>query len=226
MNSLFHALVLTSAGSSMRFKNGKKEFHLINGKSVLFHAALPFVSTEGLKAVVVTYKEGTLEQTKKALEGLPASIPLFFTPGGKTRRESVLNGLRKLNECVEDKNILVSIHDGARPFASTSLVKSCLETASVYGAAVPALKGKDTLALVEDSIIKSYIDREKTVFLQTPQVFILGEILLSHEKAAKEGRDFTDDTSLFTEYGGCVHVVPGEAENTKITFPEDMEKYR
>lgn len=226
MKSPEHALLLTSAGSSVRFKNGKKEFHLINGKSVLLHAAQAFVNCEGLKAIVVTYKEGTLEQTKNALEGLPSSVPLYFTPGGETRRASVLNGLRKLSECVEDKNILVCIHDGARPFITPSLVCSCLKTASVYGAAVPGIKGKDTLALVEDSVIKAYIDREKTVFLQTPQVFRLSEILSAHEKAQAEGREFTDDTGLFTEYAGPVHVVPGETENTKITFPEDMEKLK
>ncbi len=229
MKSLKHALVLTSAGSSVRFKNGKKEFHLIDGKSVLLRAALPFVNC-GCLAIVVTYKEGTLDQTKKALEGLPSSVPLYFTPGGKSRRESVFNGLKKLSECLEfkneDKNILVSIHDGARPFVSEALVKSCLEKASIYGASVPAIKGKDTLALVENSVIKSYIDREKTVFLQTPQVFRLSEILLAHQKADRDGMEFTDDTSLFTAYGGVVHVVSGEVENTKITYPEDMEKFK
>lgn len=226
MKSPEHALVLTSAGSSVRFKNGKKEFHLINGKSVLLHSALAFSALPALKAVVVTYKKGTLEETKKAMEGFPSSIPLFFTEGGETRRKSVLNGLRKLSEVIDDKNILVSIHDGARPFVSSALIRACLETAEKYGASVPALRGRDTLAVVEDNVISSYIDREKTVCLQTPQVFCFKEILSCHEKAEEQGLEFTDDTGLFTAFGGRVHTVDGETENVKITFPEDMEKYK
>ena len=118
------ALVLTAAGSSLRFSSSfaegesvKKEFLKIDGHSVLYRAALPFYRTPGLAAVAVTYREGCEDETIIALEDLAdiSAIPLVFVRGGATRQESVHLALEKLAAFPVSFDY-AAIHDGARPY--------------------------------------------------------------------------------------------------------------
>ena len=99
------ALVLTAAGSSLRFNEAvsggetvKKEFLKIDGHSVLYRAAAPFFALPNLAAVVVTCKEGCEDEAIVAMEDLAdiSTIPMLFIKGGQTRQESVHLALESL----------------------------------------------------------------------------------------------------------------------------------
>ncbi|MCR4676271.1 MAG: 2-C-methyl-D-erythritol 4-phosphate cytidylyltransferase [Sphaerochaetaceae bacterium] len=222
MKSASHALILTAAGSSVRFGRGKKEFCTINGISVLLSAALPFTQIEGLKAIVVTYRKGTLKETQESLKGLDPGIPLYFAEGGSTRQGSVFNGLKELKKHIEE-DLIVSIHDGARPYITEKLAERVLDKAEECGAAVPVMKMRDTLCCVKDSVIEKYIDRSSVAAVQTPQCFRFSSILKAHEEAAADGKEYTDDTGIYSAWCGPVFAVEGEETNIKITFPGDLK---
>ncbi|MCF0237941.1 MAG: 2-C-methyl-D-erythritol 4-phosphate cytidylyltransferase [Sphaerochaetaceae bacterium] len=218
-----HALVLTAAGSSSRFSSlEKKEFSLIQNCTVLEMALKPFLEVSNLVAVVITYKEGLLEETRKAIKNvlLPQGCDLLFVKGGQTRQESVYNGLLAL----ENKNIdLVSIHDGARPFVTKKLIEKCLKGALEFDGAVPGVSMTDTLVTTNElGILVNTLDRSKVFGLQTPQVFNYKKILEAHKKASNNAESFTDDTQVFRTLGYDVLLIEGERENIKITFQKDL----
>lgn len=223
------AVIVTAAGSSSRFNNDshsniKKEFSLINGKSVLSMAILPFLSFEYVKYVVVTYRKGCLEETKKAVEGLQSDKKIFFTEGGESRRQSVLNALKTIYG-QKDQTSFVAIHDGARPFISQSLIKRTFEMAFEKGAAAPAVKLSDTLVVSDkENKISQSLDRTKLRAMQTPQIFSFPDIYLAHVKAEEAGKDYTDDTMVFSDFGKTVFLVDGDTENIKITYAGDITK--
>ena len=62
--------------------------------------------------------------------------------------------------------------------------------------------------------------------IQTPQGLRLAEGLAWHQAAAREGRSYTDDSALALASGARVLVIAGEAENFKLTLPEDCERAR
>ena len=233
--SVCHAVIVTAAGSSSRFNAGlksgsnvKKEFLKIGDESVLARSVLPFVSVEGLVAIVVTYKEGFKEETSELLKRIkfPSEIKLYLVQGGATRQESVFNALKFLSE--ENLDIrLVSIQDGARPFVSKAIIENCLETALQVGGAVPALPMSDTLVKVEKGLLCGRLDRTNVYGVQTPQTFRYPEIYQAHLAAREKTNDglvYTDDTQIFTDYGYQVAIVPGDPKNKKITYPKDLEQ--
>jgi len=59
---------------------------------------------------------------------------------------------------------------------------------------------------------------------QTPQVFRRQLLLDAHEQAASADFIGTDDASLVERMRRRVHVVPGDADNMKITWPEDLTR--
>lgn len=228
-----HGVIITAAGNSTRF-NGlnstvrKKEFLLLDDRSVLYHAALPFFSLPNLEFVVVTYGEGLRDETEVALDNLlfASPIPVQLVVGGRTRQESVLKALEAMEHYAPNISY-VMIHDGARPWVSEETIISTLAMATVFGGAAPVLDIHDAVKRVDaEGKIIGHQDRTDLVTIQTPQVFRFPEILDAHRKAAKTNRSYVDDTEIFTDYGGFVGTSSGTIENRKITVETDLPKIK
>jgi 2-C-methyl-D-erythritol 4-phosphate cytidylyltransferase len=76
----------------------------------------------------------------------------------------------------------------------------------------------DTIKVVVDGTVVSTPDRSTLVAVQTPQAFRAAALRAAHER----GGDATDDAALVEALGGRVVVVDGEADNRKITVPDDL----
>jgi 2-C-methyl-D-erythritol 4-phosphate cytidylyltransferase/2-C-methyl-D-erythritol 4-phosphate cytidylyltransferase/2-C-methyl-D-erythritol 2,4-cyclodiphosphate synthase len=119
------------------------------------------------------------------------------------------------------------IYDGARPFVSEELIRTTLTAAQQFGAAVPGLTPIDSQKEInEEGFIVRHLVRSSLCAVQTPQCFEFSKLLAAHERAALDGREYTDDTEIWGSYCGRVKVVPGEVNNIKITYPADLEKLR
>ena len=139
------------------------------------------------------------------------------TPGGPRRRDSVAAGLAALPSAATH----VLIHDAARPLASVSLarrIRDRLADGDVDGV-VPGIAVRDTLKRVTGDRVETTIDRSDLVAVQTPQGFVVEALTSAH---AAVDDDASDDGLLVERWGGTVAVVPGEATNLKITYPDDL----
>jgi len=237
------AAVICAAGSSARMGGAKKEYLPLPGVSdsltVLGAAVCAFTAVPEIRIIVIVVPEAPETGEITARNALPPEIlagspqKVRFVTGGCTRRASVFNALRAL---ATDAPNYVLIHDGARPWISTDLIKRVITGVKKYRAVIPLLPltetPKETNLPLEgfvdcDSLYPVYIKQQlKRAFIgtaQTPQAFAFPEILAAHEKAdAQEGRDYTDDAEVWAEFCGPVAVVPGETVNRKITFKEDI----
>ncbi len=139
--------------------------------------------------------------------------------GGEKRQDSVRNGL----EVVEDRDDVVVIHDGVRPFVSQGLIDRSVLEASRSGAVVPVIPLTDTVKIVgHDGLVIDTPDRNNLRFAQTPQTFRREIILEAYQNAFREGFYGTDDASLVERMGVSVKTIPGSHDNIKITTPEDI----
>jgi len=224
-----HAAIVTAAGSSDRFNENrelgvKKEYLTIGEHTVLYQSVRPFLGLPNCKAIVVTHPEGMEDQCAVALEDLLEQnfVPIILVKGGKNRQESVLSGLELLASLSLPIEY-VAIHDGARPYVSEQLIITTLATAKVYGGAVPVLPTTDAIKTIDEhGQIIGHSSRQKTVGVQTPQIFRYPEILEAHRQAAKTARTYIDDTEIFTDYDRRVGICEGERTNTKITYLSDI----
>lgn len=229
-----HAVIVTAAGSSQRFNEtsdvpSKKEFVKVDGHSVLYRSVKPFFDVPNLCGVYVTFKSGTENLTRAALEELATSttVPLFLIEGGRTRQESVFKALKAMfSDFGKESPEIVSIHDGARPFVTKEQIMDCIAYSKLFGGAAPGVQIRDTLVKVsEDGMIEHAIERDGAYQIQTPQSFKFPEIFNAHIDAIKNGKlDYTDDTQIFKAFGGEVAVTKGSPENKKITYASDLEE--
>ncbi len=200
---------------------------MLGGEPVLCRAIRPFLETEGLVVLVVTYRKGDLEEVREIVSRLDLrGLEVLFVEGGETRQASVFNGLNALYDRRKELDIsLVSIHDGARPFISDGqLIRACLEKADEVGGSCPCIRITDTLVRVgEDGLLCGRLSRDGVCSVQTPQTFRFPDIFQAHCQARTD-KAYTDDTEIFMDWGGKVGFVQGSAENRKITFATDLKE--
>ena len=154
----------------------------------------------------------------KELVGQAALSPnIEFVEGGATRFDSVKNGLQQVRDAE-----LVFVHDAVRCLVTPGLIKSCSETASEKGSAIPVIPVRDSMRRVDPNDQTSVIvSRENLVVVQTPQTFKKNILLSAFD--VEYSTMFTDEASVVEAAGYLIHLVPGEETNIKITFPEDLQ---
>ncbi|MDA7963849.1 bifunctional 2-C-methyl-D-erythritol 4-phosphate cytidylyltransferase/2-C-methyl-D-erythritol 2,4-cyclodiphosphate synthase [Ruegeria sp.] len=143
---------------------------------------------------------------------------LILASGGSDRAGSVRNGLQALAGHGVDK---VLVHDVARPCVSAQIIGDILSALDTHQAAAPGLAVTDALWLGDDATVTGTQDRTGLYAAQTPQGFRYEAITAAH--AAHPG-GAADDVEVARAAGLDVAIVPGDADNIKITRPEDFAR--
>lgn len=141
-----------------------------------------------------------------------------YAPGGSTRQQSVRSAL----QCLPRDCQVVLVHDGARPLASTELIRRIVSETMAHGSAIPALPVTDTIKQVADTGDVTTLDRQCLRAVQTPQGFLLERLRAAYERAGE--RQFTDDAAVMEHAGMPVHLVEGEPGNIKLTTQMDVRR--
>jgi 2-C-methyl-D-erythritol 4-phosphate cytidylyltransferase/2-C-methyl-D-erythritol 4-phosphate cytidylyltransferase/2-C-methyl-D-erythritol 2,4-cyclodiphosphate synthase len=235
------AAIITAAGSSSRMGGGgKKEYRFLGegindaeGRpiTVLGAAAGAFVANPRISLIVIATPVGVEYGQAAARAALPPSLflpgkhpPIFFVPGGPSRRASVHNALTMLSAYKPD---YVLIHDGSRPWVDGILIEKIIETVLRCRAVAPLLPLTETPKEFDESgFVTRHLRRAFVGVAQTPQGFAFHDLLHAHalaaEKESREQYEYTDDAEIWGEFVGPVAVVEGSPKNKKITFPEDL----
>ncbi len=216
------AAIIPAAGQGKRMGSPvPKQFLELAGVPILVHTVRLFLDLPEFITVVVPVAEDQIDKTGALADHFftrNQRSRLIVTPGGQTRQESVRAGLAVLPDQVN----VILVHDGARPLVSADIIQACLKNA-LQGAVIAAVEVKDTLKLVIDSRIEKTVGRQNLFQAQTPQGAQRSLFEQAFSKAEQDNFIGTDEASLFEHAGIDVTVVPGSADNIKITRSEDLK---
>ena len=201
--------IVVAGGSGARFGRPKQYEPLGNERMIDRSVTIAREVSDG---VVVVVPAADVDAETSAF----AAPTVRVVAGGSTRSESVRAGLA----AVADDATVVCVHDAARPFATAGLYRAVVH-AVMDGAdgVVPGVAVTDTIKVVAaDGCVESTLPRDRLVAVQTPQAFRASVLRAAHSS----GADGTDDAALVEDVGGRVVVVSGEADNRKVTHPDDL----
>lgn len=153
--------------------------------------------------------------------GVPPPAGLAGVPGGAVRSASVRLALAAAGE-----GDPVLVHDAARPLVSPELAERVIDAAMADGVdgALAAAPVTDTIKRVDaEFAVAQTLDRASLWAAQTPQVFRRATLERALEVPEALLAQATDDAWLVERVGGRVVVVPGTAENIKVTTLRDLE---
>ena len=222
-----------------------KQYAKIGAEAVLTHTLRAFICHPLIASVQVVIHGDDRAHYDKVLTVLAQTLPgptaLKLRPaaiGGKTRQQSVRNGLAALQvpgqvaggqaaggpTAGAAEPELVLVHDAARPFVPAALITAIISALQGHCAAIAALPLNDTLKRAgPGDMVQATIERAGLWRAQTPQGFRFCDLLAAHAAARDAGlEEFTDDAALAEWAGLAVKLIEGAAANIKLTTPEDL----
>lgn len=214
----FWALIPCAGTGSRAGAEGPKQYQSVAGQPLVRHTLAAFAAVPRLHQTLVVVAPGDDFFSARNAAFLIAGC------GGTTRAQSVLNGLDALAGQGAQEDDWVLVHDAARCLITstqiTHLIEAC-EHDPVGG--LLAHKLPDTLKRERNGRAAETLDRSDKWLAQTPQMFRLG--MLRNALAAQADSGFagvTDEASAMELAGHRPLLVPGSAQNFKVTYPEDF----
>ena len=213
------SVVVVAAGNAQRMGVDKVMMEL-GCMPVLARTLLAFQNCDAVDEIIVVTRMEKVEGVASLCKKYGITKAGKVIRGGKTRMESDLAGVSEVRSGAK----LIAVHDGARPFVTDDVIRRTVDAAAQYMSAVPVIRSTDTLKSTdENGLITGTVDRERTVRVQTPQVFNADLIKGALTKAVSDGLTLTDDCSAIEIMGIKTHTVDGDEDNIKLTTPRDIQ---
>ena len=236
--------IIVAGGTGKRMNHDvPKQFIKIGVLPVVMHTVLRFYHFDPQIKIILVLPEDYQEKWEKLCIRYDFKVPLVITEGGDTRFQSVKSGLKCITQITQikkdytddtNKDGIVAIHDGVRPFINKKILKEAYDLAKKWGNAVTSVKLKESVRVINNDpdlpaslafvqgkqASNEAVDRNNFRLIQTPQCFSLPLIKRAYEQ--QEANDITDDAGLVEKLGVKIHLIEGSYENIKITTPEDL----
>lgn len=207
--------LIPCAGSGARAgADGPKQYRLLAGRPMVMHTLAAFAAVSRITRLVVVVAPGDEFFASCAVPCLVEAC------GGASRAASVLNGLKFLLHQGAARNDWVLVHDAARCLVTPRQIEALIDACSADPVGgLLAHKLPDTLKREVDGRVAQTLDRSDKWLAQTPQMFRLGALM---DAMAQSADPVTDEASAMEAIGLRPLLVPGSAQNFKVTYPEDF----
>ena len=204
--------ILLAGGSGTRFgaDRPKQFLALSDGRTVLEHSVAAFSASPLIDRIVVVTREDYVEEVRRMLHSCPKVTDVVA--GGRERYESTGD--------------LLLFHDAVRPFVSADLIRRLIGATAGGRCVAAAMPATDTVVRADgEGRLLETLRRSELWCMQTPQCFPRRIIAEAYRIGlADPAFAPTDDCGVVRRYLPEVPIllVPGEAANIKITYPEDL----
>ena len=212
-----YALVPAAGSGSRMAASLPKQYLTLRGSTVAEHTLSRLLAFAPIQQIVVATSASDLWWPQL---GIAHHKRIRSVLGGDTRAESVLNGLRALKEVSSERD-WVLVHDMARPCVRLSDIETLLRESGPEGA-ILAAPISDTVKRADQQHILATVPRQQLWRALTPQLFPLHALHDALASALAAGADITDEASAMERAGVQPKLVPGQADNIKITVPADL----
>ena len=209
-------MIFLAGGLGKRMNNPTpKQMLLLAGKPIMMHVLEKVEEVDKIEKIVITCPKDHIDGIRQMINNHNIKKEIEYVEGGETRQDSVYNGLMAL-----EGFDTVIIHEAVRPFVSADEFKAlvdCEYENAFYGVDIPFT------VLEGNSVVTGILERDKLINVQLPQKFNYAKLLDAHNKAKEEGKQFTEDASMFYCYEeDKVKILEGTHHNIKITNPVDL----
>ncbi|MEJ7686335.1 MAG: 2-C-methyl-D-erythritol 4-phosphate cytidylyltransferase [Variovorax sp.] len=222
MNASRLFVLIPCAGSGSRAGgSGSKQYQQVAGRPMVWHTLEAFRALADRFAGIAIAVSPEDREVEAALPHFPGAGEHLLHVGAATRAATVRNGLQALRRTGAGPHDWVLVHDAARclvmPSQIEALIAAC-EHDAVGGLLAHRLA--DTLKVASpEGRVASTLTRADKWLAQTPQMFRIGMLLDALERA---GDAVTDEAGAIEAIGLAPLLVPGSAQNLKLTYLEDF----
>ncbi|OIP80899.1 2-C-methyl-D-erythritol 2,4-cyclodiphosphate synthase [Candidatus Peregrinibacteria bacterium CG22_combo_CG10-13_8_21_14_all_44_10] len=215
--------IILAAGQGWRLGAGtKKAFVKVLGKPLIYFSVAAFLDSEDIETIVVVVPKGSIKEFDEFAEEIEMNKKLIRITGADSRFGSLKKAINELDKHFSKRqlsNAKIIIHNAANPLVTLGEIKRVTETLEKYDAAGVGVPLQDTIRRVSRTKTET-LERENIWRMQTPQG-LKYKILMEGIKAAKGSP--TDDIQLAEIIGIKPKLIPGVAQNFKVTTQTDLD---
>ncbi len=213
--------VVVAAGRGERFGGATpKQYARLLGRPVLSWSLAALLASPAVDGIVVALAPGD-RRWKRLAESRDPRVQTCV--GGDRREASVSNALAALQTQARDGDWVI-VHDAARPCLRRQDLDALISaTRSDAVGGLLAVPVADTLK-ADDGLGRSLrtADRSGLWRALTPQMFRYGLLRRALAMCLERERGVTDEASAIEALGLRPRLVPGRADNIKLTTPADI----
>ncbi len=224
---IFAAILAGGTGTRMGNVEKPKQYMLLGDKPIIIHTIEKFFVNQKLEKILVLCPKTWIKPTIDLVNiHIGRSDRIVVIEGGELRNDTIMNAVRYLEENYEvDEDSILVTHDSVRPFLTHRIIEENIQCAQKYGACDTVIPASDTIVeSVDGKNISSIPNRERMYQGQTPQSFKILKLKKLYQSLTKEEKQIlTDAAKIFVIRGEEVHLVEGEVNNIKITYPYDLK---
>ena len=220
--------IILAAGFGTRIKNIDipKQYYEINGIPIIMYTVKKFVKLDCFDYIYLTVDKDYKKLMKSLLDkhiGEYSQIELV--EGGKERIDSIQNVINNIDENEVNKDDIILVHDGVRPFVTDEILLESIEYTKQYGACVTSSPVNDTILQSENGEFVNNIPVRSTLFCgQSPDTFNLKNFIKMISGLTDEQKKKVTGTSdICTFYNVPIKMTTGNNLNFKITTDEDLK---
>lgn len=221
------ALIIAGGVGARMNQDIPKQFINVYDKPVIVYTMEAFQKHPSIDAIEVVCLEGWHDVLWAYAKQFGISKLENVVSGGKNGQESIRNGLYDIEKRYEGDD-MVLIHDAIRPMVGAEVISDNIRVCRQYGNAITVvpctaamLKTYDSLSTVEQ------VPRDNLKITQTPQTFLIKDILEAHCEALERGiMNSVASCTMYIELGKKLYMSTGSEKNLKLTTSEDIEIFK
>lgn len=231
MKTVNVSVIIPAAGLGERFRNSNgrsrtaavpKLFEPLKNQPLILHLLKEFDSAPSVCEIILPVEpKGRKLLEKEILSKFRFQKKIILARGGKTRAESVWNGLQQ----VSPKSEYVCVHDGARPLFKADWLARMMNQLNGWDALVLGRSAVPTVKIYhsESGEISETLNRNNLFEAETPQLLKKEIFVNAYEMLGKRAFEATDDVSIIEAAGGRVKAIIHSEPNIKITTRQDLK---
>ena len=220
-------VLLMMGGSGTRFgAEVPKQFVEVDGRPVFSYIMQKYDGFKPADSIALVCHADWVEYADEWARRTAPGKYRGTVAGGKTRSESVRNGLRHLSTYAADDDVAL-IHDATHPYLDEAATTEAILAAKECGASTLGRQQFDTVYRTDAAgNLTQVIPREEIVSGASPELFQIGPLRQIYETVVEaELGKFTSAGAIALAFGIPMKVVPTDLVNLKITYRHDMELF-
>lgn len=220
--------ILIAGGSGKRMgQDIPKQFINVGEKPIIVYTMEAFQKHPSIDGIIVVCIDGWHEILKAYAKQFNITKLVSVVSGGECGQESINHGLKAAKKLYSEKD-MVLIHDANRPMVSDDIISDNIAKCELYGNATAVIPCTTVVfEKTTDEYSTKVLNRDNLYLTQTPQAFILKDILSAHKEAKEKNITNTvASCSLYVALGRKVYYSAGNETNIKLTRPGDIEIFK
>lgn len=219
-------IILAGGKSGRNRQNIPNQFINVHGKPIIVYCMEAYQNHPMIDDIYIVYLKGWESIIKAYAIQYGISKLKGLIPAGNSGIVSLKNAVDHITSKYAMDDYVI-IQEATRPMVSAEMISRLLQACSEKGSATTCHSMNDYVQFLVSGTKTKYIDRNKTIALQSPEAHRLSLVKEVFEKAILQTHPLTESccTMLLYNLGYKINFIESNVNNIKITREEDMAAF-